>query len=168
MIAESTNANEHIIHNIFTLLLVLISLLIVANPDNILKQNIETLKLEIDEVEKGGYEHFMLKEIFEQPKNIKDALRGRILNNPERIKISSVEEFINKFEKTKRLVFISCGTSWHASLLAEYYFEELARIPVEVEYASEFRYRNPIINQEDIIIPVSQSGESKYPRIFRR
>jgi len=128
--------------------------------DDILKQNIETLKLEIDEVEKGGYEHFMLKEIFEQPKNIKDALRGRILNNPERIKISSVEEFIDKFEKTKRLVFISCGTSWHASLLAEYYFEELARIPVEVEYASEFRYRNPIINQEDIIIPVSQSGET--------
>ena len=128
--------------------------------DNILKQNIETLKLEIDEVEKGGYKHFMLKEIFEQPKNIKDALRGRILNNPERIKISSVEEFIDKFEKTKRLVFISCGTSWHASLLAEYYFEELARIPVEVEYASEFRYRNPIINQEDIIIPVSQSGET--------
>ena len=128
--------------------------------DNILKQNIETLKLEIDEVEKGGYKHFMLKEIFEQPKNIKDALRGRILNNPERIKISSVEEFIDKFEKTKRLIFISCGTSWHASLLAEYYFEELARIPVEVEYASEFRYRNPIINQEDIIIPVSQSGET--------
>ena len=128
--------------------------------DNILKQNIETLKLEIDEVEKGGYEHFMLKEIFEQPKNIKDALRGRILNNPERIKISSLEEFIDKFEKTKRLIFISCGTSWHASLLAEYYFEELARIPVEVEYASEFRYRNPIINQEDIIIPVSQSGET--------
>mgnify|MGYP003327695443 CR=1 FL=1 len=102
----------------------------------------------------------MLKEIFEQPKNIKDALRGRILNNPERIKISSLEEFIDKFEKAKRLVFISCGTSWHASLLAEYYFEELARIPVEVEYASEFRYRNPIINQEDIIIPVSQSGET--------
>ncbi len=128
--------------------------------DDILKQNIETLKLQIDEVEKGGYKHFMLKEIFEQPKNIKDALRGRILNYPERIKISSVEEFIDKFEKTKRLVFISCGTSWHASLLAEYYFEELARIPVEVEYASEFRYRNPIINQEDIIIPVSQSGET--------
>ena len=128
--------------------------------DDILKQNIETLKLQIDEVEKGGHKHFMLKEIFEQPKNIKDALRGRILNNPERIKISSVEEFIDKFEKTKRLVFISCGTSWHASLLAEYYFEELARIPVEVEYASEFRYRNPIINQEDIIIPVSQSGET--------
>ena len=128
--------------------------------DNIIKQNIENLKLEIEEVEKGGYKHFMLKEIFEQPKNIKDALRGRILSSPERIKISSIEEHINRFEKAKRLIFISCGTSWHASLLAEYYFEELARIPVEVEYASEFRYRNPIIKKSDIIIPVSQSGET--------
>lgn len=128
--------------------------------DNIIKQNIENLKLEIEEVEKGGYKHFMLKEIFEQPKNIKDALRGRILISPERIKISSIEEHIDKFKKAKRLIFISCGTSWHASLLAEYYFEELARIPVEVEYASEFRYRNPIIKKSDIIIPVSQSGET--------
>ena len=128
--------------------------------DNIIKQNIENLKLEIEEVEKGGYKHFMLKEIFEQPKNIKDALRGRILISPERIKISSIEEHIDRFEKAKRLIFISCGTSWHASLLAEYYFEELARIPVEVEYASEFRYRNPIIKKSDIIIPVSQSGET--------
>ena len=128
--------------------------------DNIIKQNIENLKLEIEEVEKGGYKHFMLKEIFEQPKNIKDALRGRILSSPERIKISSIEEHIDRFEKAKRLIFISCGTSWHASLLAEYYFEELARIPVEVEYASEFRYRNPIIKKSDIIIPVSQSGET--------
>ena len=128
--------------------------------DNIIKQNIENLKLEIEEVEKGGYKHFMLKEIFEQPKNIKDALRGRILISPERIKISSIEEHIDRFEKAKRIIFISCGTSWHASLLAEYYFEELARIPVEVEYASEFRYRNPIIKKNDIIIPVSQSGET--------
>ena len=128
--------------------------------DNIIKQNIENLKLEIEEVEKGGYKHFMLKEIFEQPKNIKDALRGRILTSPERIKISSIEEHIDRFEKAKRLIFISCGTSWHASLLAEYYFEELARIPVEVEYASEFRYRNTIIKKSDIIIPVSQSGET--------
>lgn len=128
--------------------------------DNIIKQNIENLKLEIEEVEKGGYKHFMLKEIFEQPKNIKDALRGRILISPERIKISSIEEHIDRFKKAKRLIFISCGTSWHASLLAEYYFEELARIPVEVEYASEFRYRNPIIKKSDIIIPVSQSGET--------
>ncbi len=128
--------------------------------DNIIKQNIEDLKLEIEEVEKGGYKHFMLKEIFEQPKNIKDAMRGRILSSPERIKISSIEEHIDRFEKAKRLIFISCGTSWHASLLAEYYFEELARIPVEVEYASEFRYRNPIIKKSDIIIPVSQSGET--------
>ena len=128
--------------------------------DNIVNQKIESLKLKIEQVEKSGYKHFMLKEIFEQPKNIKDAIRGRILLNPGRIKISSIEEHIEKFKKAERLIFISCGTSWHASLLAEYYFEELARIPVEVEYASEFRYRNPIIKKNDVIIPVSQSGET--------
>ncbi len=123
-------------------------------------QKIEKLKLQIEQVEKGGFKHFMLKEIFEQPKCINDSLRGRIFSNPAKIKISSVEEYWEKFKKSKRLIFISCGTSWHASLLGEYYFEELARIPVEVEYASEFRYRNPIIYKDDIVIPVSQSGET--------
>ena len=123
-------------------------------------QKIEKLKLQIQQVEKGGFKHFMLKEIFEQPKCINDSLRGRIFSNPAKIKISSVEEYWEKFKKSNRLIFISCGTSWHASLLGEYYFEELARIPVEVEYASEFRYRNPIIYKDDIVIPVSQSGET--------
>ncbi len=128
--------------------------------DNILKPKLENLKLELEQVEKGGFKHFMLKEIFEQPKNIKDALRGRILTRPNRIKISSIEENITKMAKSNRLIFIACGSSWHASLLGEYYFEELARIPVEVEYASEFRYRNPIIKEGDIIVPLSQSGET--------
>ena len=123
-------------------------------------QKIEKLKLQIEQVEKGGFKHFMLKEIFEQPKCINDSLRGRIFSNPAKIKISSIEEYWEKFKKSNRLIFISCGTSWHASLLGEYYFEELARIPVEVEYASEFRYRNPIIYKDDIVIPVSQSGET--------
>ena len=123
-------------------------------------QKIEKLKLQIEQVEKGGFKHFMLKEIFEQPKCINDSLRGRIFSNPAKIKISSIEEYWEKFMKSNRLIFISCGTSWHASLLGEYYFEELARIPVEVEYASEFRYRNPIIYKDDIVIPVSQSGET--------
>ena len=123
-------------------------------------QKIEKLKLQIEQVEKGGFKHFMLKEIFEQPKCINDSLRGRIFSNPAKIKISSVEEYWEKFKKSNRLIFISCGTSWHASLLGEYYFEELARIPVEVEYASEFRYRNPIISERDIVIAISQSGET--------
>ena len=128
--------------------------------DNILEKNIENLKLEIEQVEKGGFKHFMLKEIFEQPKNIFDALRGRVSTNPKGIKLSSINENFSKFKNSERLIFISCGSSWHASLLGEYFFEELARIPVEVEYASEFRYRNPIIKENDIIIPVSQSGET--------
>lgn len=128
--------------------------------DNILEKNIENLKLEIEQVEKGGFKHFMLKEIFEQPKNIMDALRGRVSTKPKGIKFSSIEENFSKFKNSERLIFISCGSSWHASLLGEYFFEELARIPVEVEYASEFRYRNPIIRENDIIIPVSQSGET--------
>ena len=128
--------------------------------DNILEKNIENLKLEIEQVEKGGFKHFMLKEIFEQPKNIMDALRGRVSTKPKGIKFSSIEENFSKFKNSERLIFISCVSSWHASLLGEYFFEELARIPVEVEYASEFRYRNPIIRENDIIIPVSQSGET--------
>ena len=128
--------------------------------DNILEKNIENLKLEIEQVEKGEFKHFMLKEIFEQPKNIFDALRGRVSTNPKGIKFSSIDENFLKFKNSGRLIFISCGSSWHASLLGEYFFEELARIPVEVEYASEFRYRNPIIKENDIIIPISQSGET--------
>tara|TARA_B110000503_G_scaffold108035_1_gene161488 strand:+ start:30617 stop:32461 length:1845 start_codon:yes stop_codon:yes gene_type:complete len=128
--------------------------------DSIIDPFIEELKHDIEEVEKGGYDHFMLKEIFEQPKSIKDTFRGRLLSPSLPIKISSIEMHFDKFRSANRIIFISCGTSWHASLLAEYYFEELIRIPVEVEYASEFRYRNPVINKGDIVIPVSQSGET--------
>ncbi len=128
--------------------------------DSIIDPFIEELKHDIEKVEKGGYDHFMLKEIFEQPKSIKDTFRGRLLSPSLPIKISSIEMHFDKFSSANRIIFISCGTSWHASLLAEYYFEELIRIPVEVEYASEFRYRNPVINKGDIVIPVSQSGET--------
>ncbi|MDA0757322.1 MAG: glutamine--fructose-6-phosphate transaminase (isomerizing) [Bacteroidetes bacterium] len=128
--------------------------------DSIIDPFIEELKHDIEEVEKGGYDHFMLKEIFEQPKSIKDTFRGRLLSPSLPIKISSIEMHFDKFRSANRIIFISCGTSWHASLLAEYYFEELIRIPVKVEYASEFRYRNPVINKGDIVIPVSQSGET--------
>ena len=128
--------------------------------DSVIDPYIENLKHNIEEVEKGGYAHFMLKEIFEQPQSIKDTFRGRLLSQSLPIKISSIEEHFNKFKSATRIIFISCGTSWHASLLGEYFFEELLRIPVEVEYASEFRYRNPIINKGDIVIPISQSGET--------
>tara|TARA_B110000881_G_C18589121_1_gene526748 strand:+ start:545 stop:2389 length:1845 start_codon:yes stop_codon:yes gene_type:complete len=128
--------------------------------DSIINPVIEELHISIDQIEKDGYKHFMLKEIFEQPKSIRDTFRGRLLSPALPIKISSIEKHFDKFKSANRIIFISCGTSWHASLLAEYFFEELLRIPVEVEYASEFRYRNPIINTGDIVIPVSQSGET--------
>ncbi|MEO2144137.1 MAG: glutamine--fructose-6-phosphate transaminase (isomerizing) [Flavobacteriaceae bacterium] len=128
--------------------------------DSIINPIIEELHISLDQVEKDGYKHFMLKEIFEQPKSIRDTFRGRLLSPVLPIKISSIEKHFDKFKSANRIIFVSCGTSWHASLLAEYFFEELLRIPVEVEYASEFRYRNPIINAGDIVIPVSQSGET--------
>ena len=128
--------------------------------DTILDPFIENLKHNIEEVEKGGYKHFMLKEIYEQPKSVTDTFRGRLISPSVPIKISSIEKSFEKFKSANRIIFISCGTSWHASLLGEYFFEELLRKPVEVEYASEFRYRNPVINENDIIIPISQSGET--------
>ena len=128
--------------------------------DSIINPIIEELHISLDQVEKDGYKHFMLKEIFEQPKSVRDTFRGRLLSPVLPIKISSIEKHFDKFKSANRIIFVSCGTSWHASLLAEYFFEELLRIPVEVEYASEFRYRNPIINAGDIVIPVSQSGET--------
>ena len=128
--------------------------------DSILDPFIEELEQDIEEVEKGGYDHFMLKEIFEQPRSIKDTFRGRLNSVLTPIKISSIERNFEKFRSAERIIFISCGTSWHASLLGEYFFEELLRIPVEVEYASEFRYRNPVIKKNDIVIPISQSGET--------
>ena len=128
--------------------------------DSIIDPLIQELKQNIEEVEKGGYEHFMLKEIFEQPQSITDTFRGRLISTSHPISISSLKKHYEVFKNANRIIFISCGTSWHSSLLAEYYFEELLRIPVEVEYASEFRYRNPVINKGDIVIPISQSGET--------
>jgi glucosamine--fructose-6-phosphate aminotransferase (isomerizing) len=121
---------------------------------------ITKLDMELAAIEKGGYDHFMLKEIFEQPSTIHDCLRGRLDAAAGTITMSGVQNNIEHFKKANRIIMVACGTSWHAALLAEYIIEELCRIPVEVEYASEFRYRNPIINKGDIIIAVSQSGET--------
>ena len=128
--------------------------------DSIIDPYVQELKQEIEDVEKGGYDHFMLKEIFEQPQSITDTFRGRLISPEEKISISSLKRHYKDFTSANRIIFISCGTSWHSSLLGEYFFEELLRIPVEVEYASEFRYRNPVINENDIVIAISQSGET--------
>ena len=121
---------------------------------------VQELQLQLEALEKGGYEHFMLKEIYEQPRSVKDSLRGRL--NPEKggIHLGGVTEYEQKFLNAKRIIIVACGTSWHAGLVAEYLFEELTRIPVEVEYASEFRYRHPIIYEDDVVIAISQSGET--------
>jgi len=121
---------------------------------------ITKLDMELAAIEKGGYDHFMLKEIFEQPSTIHDCLRGRLDATAGTITMSGVENNMEHFKNANRIIIVACGTSWHAALLAEYIIEELCRIPVEVEYASEFRYRNPIINKGDIIIAISQSGET--------
>ncbi|MBX2953635.1 MAG: glutamine--fructose-6-phosphate transaminase (isomerizing) [Leadbetterella sp.] len=121
---------------------------------------IQTVDLELEAIEKGGYDHFMLKEIFEQPRSIADCLRGRVNPDEALIQLGGLRDYLGKLAKAKRIVFVACGTSWHAGLVGEYLFEELARINVEVEYASEFRYRNPIIKEGDIVIAISQSGET--------
>lgn len=120
---------------------------------------IQELKISIDAIEKGGYEHFMLKEIFEQPLSIQDTMRGRLLEDGT-TKISGINNNLKQFLSADRIIIAACGTSWHAGLVGEYLFEELTRIPVEVEYASEFRYRNPVINPSDIVMAISQSGET--------
>ena len=128
--------------------------------DSLVDPYIQELQMNLEQIEKGGYDHFMLKEIYEQPQAIKDTYRGRMLVNENLIKMAGVDDNIEKFTNAKRIIIIACGTSWHAGLVAEYIFEDLARIPVEVEYASEFRYRNPIINKDDVVIAISQSGET--------
>ncbi|SNR53289.1 glutamine--fructose-6-phosphate transaminase (isomerizing) [Lutibacter flavus] len=130
------------------------------HDDSIVEPNIQELKLNLEQIEKGGYDHFMLKEIHEQPQAISDTYRGRLLADKGIIKMGSVDNNIAKFLNAKRIIVVACGTSWHAGLVGEYLLEDLARIPVEVEYASEFRYRNPIINKGDIVIAISQSGET--------
>jgi len=121
---------------------------------------IQELELSLDAIEKGGYKHFMLKEIYEQPRAIKDTYRGRLLAEEGLIKMAGIEEHLDKFLNAKRIIIVACGTSWHAGLVAEYILEDLVRIPVEVEYASEFKYRNPIISNQDVVIAISQSGET--------
>jgi glucosamine--fructose-6-phosphate aminotransferase (isomerizing) len=121
---------------------------------------VQELALELEAIEKGGYDHFMLKEINEQPKSIYDTLRGRLLVDEGTIRLGGFMEYEQKFLNADRIIIVACGTSWHAALVAEYLIEDLARIPVEVEYASEFRYRNPIITERDIVIAISQSGET--------
>lgn len=121
---------------------------------------VQELQMELERLEKGGYDHFMLKEIHEQPRSIYDSLRGRMDVNTGRVSMAGIIDFEKKFMNAKRIIIVSCGTSWHSGLIGEYLIEEFARIPVEVEYASEFRYRNPIINEDDIVIAISQSGET--------
>jgi len=143
--------------------------LAILKPDELILKNlgnekitpfIQKLDLELAAIEKGGYDHFMLKEIFEQPDTIFDCLRGRLDINNASITMAGVQNNIEQMMHAKRIIMVACGTSWHAGLIAEYIFEELCRIPVEVEYASEFRYRNPVIHQGDVIIAISQSGET--------
>ncbi|MZP83321.1 MAG: glutamine--fructose-6-phosphate transaminase (isomerizing), partial [Bacteroidales bacterium] len=122
--------------------------------------NVQKIDLDIEEIEKNGFEHFMLKEIFEQPRSIEDTFRGRISADHKQIHLGGLYLVLPRLVKAKRLILIGCGTSWHAALVGEYLIEEFARIPVEVEYASEFRYRNPIIYKDDIVIAISQSGET--------
>ena len=121
---------------------------------------VQELQFNLEEIEKGGYDHFMLKEIYEQPRAIKDTFRGRLRVAEGIIKMSGVDQNLEKFMNAERIIIVACGTSWHAGLVAEYIFEDLARIPVEVEYASEFRYRNPVITHNDVVIAISQSGET--------
>jgi len=121
---------------------------------------IQKLEMELEALEKGGYEHFMLKEIHEQPRSIQDCLRGRVNSNEGYVALKGLLDYETKMIKAKRLIIVACGTSWHAAMVGEYLIEDLARINVEVEYASEFRYRNPIIDEKDIVIAISQSGET--------
>ncbi|ASE64048.1 glutamine--fructose-6-phosphate transaminase (isomerizing) [Chryseobacterium indologenes] len=130
------------------------------NENSKIEPEIQKLKLSLEQIEKGGYEHFMLKEIFEQPKSIHDTMRGRLLVDEGVIKMAGIWDHVEKFKNANRIIIIACGTSWHAGLIGEYLIEEYARIPVEVEYASEFRYRNPIITDKDVVIAISQSGET--------
>ncbi|MCE7993874.1 MAG: glutamine--fructose-6-phosphate transaminase (isomerizing) [Roseivirga sp.] len=125
-----------------------------------LKPYIQTVDMELEAIEKGGYDHFMLKEIFEQPKSIGDCLRGRLKSNEGKLVLGGINDYVNKIMNADRILIVACGTSWHAGLVAEYIFEEFCRIPVEVEYASEFRYRNPVVSEKDVVIAISQSGET--------
>ncbi len=131
-----------------------------SRKDDSLEPRIQTLDLGISEIEKNGYEHFMLKEIFEQPRSIRDTFRGRLKLETNEIKLGGLYDVYDRLLEAKRIIIVACGTSWHAGLVGEYLFEDLARVQVEVDYASEFRYRNPVLEKEDIVIAISQSGET--------
>lgn len=128
--------------------------------DSLVDPYVQELQLNLEQIEKSGYEHFMLKEIHEQPNAISDTYRGRMLVKKGLIKMAGVDDNMERISNAKRIIIVACGTSWHAGLVAEYIFEDIARIPVEVEYASEFRYRNPVISENDVVIAISQSGET--------
>jgi glucosamine--fructose-6-phosphate aminotransferase (isomerizing) len=135
--------------------------LTIRNTANLpLTPYVQTVDLELEAIEKGGYDHFMIKEIFEQSRSIKDCMRGRLDSDSGRLILGGLREYLNKLVNADRILIVACGTSWHAGLVAEYFFEEFCRIPVEVEYASEFRYRNPVIREGDVVIAISQSGET--------
>lgn len=135
--------------------------LLVKQLDNVVQTPlIQELQLKLEMLEKGGFDHFMLKEIYEQPRSIKDCMRGRIYPEEGKVQLGGIKEFAEKLKNIDRIIIVACGTSWHAGLVGEYLIEEYARIPVEVEYASEFRYRNPIITEKDVVIAISQSGET--------
>jgi len=135
--------------------------LLIKNIDNTIQiPYIQKLDLQLEMLEKGGYEHFMLKEIYEQPRSIRDCMRGRIYPNKGLVQLGGIKEYVEKLKNIDRIIIVACGTSWHAGLVGEYLIEEYARVPVEVEYASEFRYRNPIISEKDLVIAISQSGET--------
>jgi glucosamine--fructose-6-phosphate aminotransferase (isomerizing) len=121
---------------------------------------VQELELQLEVLEKGGYEHFMLKEIYEQPRSVRDSMRGRLRADLGQVELGGIRDYISKFVNADRILIVACGTSWHAGMVGEYLFEDLARIPVEVEYASEFRYRNPVIYENDVVIAISQSGET--------
>src|SRR6201746_1933814 len=135
--------------------------LLIKNIDNTVQTPyIHELDLKLEMLEKGGYDHFMLKEIYEQPRSIRDCLRGRIYPEQGKVQLGGMKEYSEKLKNIDRIIIVACGTSWHAGLVGEYLIEEYARVPVEVEYASEFRYRNPIITEKDLVIAISQSGET--------
>ncbi|WP_448702269.1 glutamine--fructose-6-phosphate transaminase (isomerizing) [Mucilaginibacter sp. AW1-3] len=135
--------------------------LLVKNIDNTIQTPyIQELDLKLELLEKGGYEHFMLKEIYEQPRSIRDCMRGRIYPKTGKVQLGGIKEYTEKLKNIDRIIIVACGTSWHAGLVGEYLIEDFARVPVEVEYASEFRYRNPIITEKDLVIAISQSGET--------
>lgn len=153
--------NEVVYLNDFEIAIVEDGKLTIKDTSDVVKSPyVETIDLELEAIEKGGFDHFMLKEIHEQPKSIGDCMRGRLSAAEGRLVLGGIREYSNKLINAERIMIVACGTSWHAALVSEYFIEEFCRIPVEVEYASEFRYRNPVIKEGDVVFAISQSGET--------